>query len=269
MNVQVKFTPGRWMLAALLCAAGAAAQQPPQGPLTPPPKSEVKRIPAATRPEPPPIPVEQLILRFSENEEQLRRAFTLYSYQRSLRVQEWDAEGNPGGEFQVTSEVIVAPDGRRFERTPVPPPSTLKLTSLTLEDAEELVRVPLFLLTPGELANYELNYLGPQPLDELSTFVFRVAPKQLDRRRRFFEGLVWVDDRDFAIVKTYGRMVAETDEDGTELPFALYETYRENVDRRFWFPTFTRAEDTVKLSDGEGRLRLTIRYTDFKSAAPK
>jgi len=251
-----------------LCAVGAVAQQPPQGPLTPPPKREVKRIPATPRAEAPPMPAEEMIERFSRNEEALRRAHGTYSYRRSVRVQEWDAEGNAGGEFQVAMEVTARPDGRRAEKIAGQPVETLKLTTLALEDLEELVRVPLFVFTPDQLPDYEISYIGRQPLDELSTFVFRIAPKQLDRQRRFFEGLIWVDDRDFVIVKTYGRMASEVEETGPELPFALFETYREFVDGRYWFPTFTRSEDIVKLSDGEGKLRLTVRLTDYKTSAP-
>jgi hypothetical protein len=149
------------------------------------------------------------------------------------------------------------------------PPSTLKRTDFSIEDLEDLAAVPLFILTSEDREKYEITYQGIQPLDELTTYIFRVQPRRLERRVAQFEGLVWVDDRDFAIVKTFGRMVAEVEEEGRSLPFKHFETYREHIESRYWFPTFTRSEETLSSQAGETRLRLTIRAADFRPRETK
>jgi hypothetical protein len=251
-----------WLAPAIF----AAAQQPPPGPITPPPDRTVRRVPAAPRVEAPPMPLEEMVRRISETEEQMQQAFLGYSFRGSVRIQEWDVDGSPVGELQLQMEVSPGEDGRLRERQTAAPRSTLKILELEREDVRELARQPLFILTPPDLPFYQITYLGRQPVDELETFAFRVTPRQLERTRRYFDGVVWVDQQDFVIVKTYGRMVAEAEITGEELPFGLVEIFREHVDRRFWFPSFIRSDDTRRLDAGEARLRLTIRYTDFQAA---
>jgi hypothetical protein len=44
----------------------------------------------------------------------------------------------------------------------------------------------------------------------------------------------------------------------------LFETYRENVDGKYWFPNYTRSDGTVNLKGLEIPMRLVIKWTDFK-----
>ena len=144
--------------------------------------------------------------------------------------------------------------------------STLKRARFLLVDLQELTATPQFLLTSDQLAKYDLTYAGQQQVDELNTFVFQVKPKQVDRRERRFEGVVWVDDRDFEIVKSYGRFISEVASDD---PFLMFETYRESVDGKLRLPTFVRSEGKQILEKGQARVRLTLRYTEYKPPAPK
>ena len=66
-----------------------------------------------------------------------------------------------------------------------------------------------FVLTSDEIQDYNILYVGKQKEDELGTYVFDVAPKQIDKNRRYFQGRIWVDDHDFQIVKTYGKNVPD------------------------------------------------------------
>ncbi len=255
------------LLALLHGGAPGAAAQDAQGPITPPPKHEVKRIPVNATPEPPPIPVEEIIRRFAQKEDEFQRARAAYSYRKTIRVQEFGEDNKPAGEFQLTTEPAVASDGSRYERVVAQPPSTLRRVPLAPEDLEIVARVPLFALTTNQLSKYDLAYEGKQQLDELSTYIFRVTPKQRERTRAYFEGLIWVDDRDLIVVKTYGRWVTETgDVTSPQLPFKLFETYRENIDGKYWFPTYTRSDDALRSKTGEVPIRLTIRWTDYKLA---
>jgi hypothetical protein len=49
-----------------------------------------------------------------------------------------------------------------------------------------------------------------------------------------------------------------------DLPFSLFETYRENVDGKFWFPNYSRSDDTLNLKGMQIPMRITIKWTDFK-----
>lgn len=233
-----------------------------QGPVAAPPKSEVKKTPVNLGVQPPPVPEDEIIHRFAANEERMKKAYDRYSFTMSVKVQE---ESNPGGEFLVTGESFVKSDGQRYQRIVKQPVSTLKQTSFTLEDVRIIASLPLFFLTSDELANYKFKYQGTEKVDELDTFIFRVEPKQLSRNRRFFNGVIWVDQRDFAIVKTSGKFLREVEAEGTQLPFVMFDTYRENIAGQYWFPTYISSEDTITPPKGESiPLKLVVRSSNFQ-----
>ncbi|MGC1595218.1 MAG: hypothetical protein WA774_07675 [Candidatus Acidiferrales bacterium] len=232
------------------------------GPQTAPPKFEVKRIPAEPHPGPPPIPEQEIINRFVANEAVMKKAYETYDFTQSIRLDELT---DPGGRFSVTGEVLVRSDGQRYMRVTTPPVSTLKLMHFSLEDVRVIASMPDFPLTPDKVANYDFKYAGQEKLDQLNTYIFQVKPKLLSRKERYFQGVVWIDDHDFAIVKSYGKFVSEIEGNGTELPFTMFETYRENFQGKYWLPTYTRSDDYFK--DGQNDdlpLRLVIHSTDFK-----
>jgi hypothetical protein len=239
-----------------------AQAQESQGPIAPPPKFEAKRVPTAATPAAPPIPSDEIIRRFSANEDVMKNAYNHYTFAQTVRVQEL---ADPGGDFTVTGVFYTKPDGQRYERITKPPASTLKLTTFSLEDVKTIASLPFFILTTDQLTHYRLEYVGKDKLDELNTYIFRVQPKQVERTHRYFDGVVWVDDQDFAIVKSSGQFVSEISGDGTELPFKMYDTYRENFDGKYWFPTYTSSDDYSSNPKGKQlHLRLVIRSTDFK-----
>ena len=77
--------------------------------------------------------------------------------------------------------------------------------------------------------------------------------KALVQGKRYFEGQIWVDDRDLQIVKSEGKPVPEIkSKGGQENLFPRFTTYREQIDGKFWFPsrvtrswTFPSATATV------------------------
>ncbi len=265
-------TMRRLTLSALLLAifaAGAALPihaQDNQGPMAPPPKFEVKRIPSVPHPGPPPIPEQEIIRRFAANEDAARKVYDTYDFSQTIRIEELS---NPGGKFTVTGEEYTRPDGQRMWRVVKPAESTLKLTKYSFEDVRTMMTLPTFFLTSDQIANYDFLYAGQQKLDELNTYVFQVKPKQLSRSQPFFQGVVFVDDHDLAIVETYGKFVTELIEEGTKLPFSLYETFRENFQNKYWLPTYTTSDDYIGAAgDEQFQLRLVIHSTDFKQNAP-
>ncbi len=221
---------------------------------------------APTDTSPTPIPIPEIIQRFAAKETQFREARDNYTYRQSVKVQELDFDGRPVGTFERTSDVVFTPEGKRFERVLYEPVPTLKRLSITPEDLSDIQDIQPFVLTTEELPFYTLDYLGKQPIDELNTYLFRVTPKKTDPKHRLFQGLIWVDDRDFQIVKTYGKAVPDLHEykGGGENLFPMFETYREQIDGKYWFPTYTRADDTLHFTGGPVRIRMIIRYSNYK-----
>jgi hypothetical protein len=224
------------ILAALACGAASPlrAQQDGKGPIAPPPKFAVKRIPAEPHPGPPPIPEAEIIKRFSANGDVMQKQYDAYTFAQAIRVEEL---GGPGGKFIVTGEVYTKPEGGRWFRVTKPAESNLKSIHLSLEDVRTISSVPLFVLTTKEIGHYDFKYAGQDKLDDINTYVFQVAPKELSRSRRFFKGVIWVDDRDLVIVKSYGQFVSEIPGSGTKLPFSIFEAFRENFQDKYWLPT--------------------------------
>ena len=236
-----------------------ARAQDTRGPIAPPPKFEVKHIPASPNAGAPPLPAEQIIHRFAANEDLFKQAYNRYQLEQTVRVQELGDDGSPSGQFTVTDEVHTKADGQRYLRVAKPPESTLRRTAFSLEDVRALAGLPLFFLTTEELPHYDLNYEGQEKLDEIYTFIFRVKPKQPELGRWLFDGVVWVDDHDIAIVKSYGKFVTEVTAKTPELAFTTFETYRENFAGKYWFPTYTRSDEMLALKGGELHLRLVMR----------
>ena len=227
-----------------LLPSNGRAQDP--GPQAPPPKYEVKRIPSEPTPGPPPIPAQEIIQKFAANEDVMKKAFDTFTFSQTIRMQELS---DPGGTFSVTGQVYSKPDGQRYMRMVQQPVSTLKLTHFSLEDVREFSSIPLFPLTSDEVSNYIFKYAGEEKLDQLNTFIFQVKPKMLSRKKRYFEGVIWVDNQDFVIVKSYGKFVSELSGNGFALPFTMFETYRENVMGKYWLPTYIRSDDYYKLEE--------------------
>lgn len=244
------------------------AQEQKPGPAAPPPEHRVRHIGVQPAEPPPPTPPEEIIRRFSQKEEEFRLARPSYASRKIIRLQEFGEDGAPSGEFQITIEPAVTSSGKPYDKIVDQTTSTLRVLRFESEDLGRLLAIPMFVLTPGELPKYDLTYVGKEQVDEINCYMFRVKPKQVERTRNFFEGLVWVDDRDLAVVKTYGKWINETgDVRMPELPFTYFETYRENAAGKLWFPNYTRSDDSVRRQDHEIRTRLTIRWSDFKPLA--
>ena len=77
---------------------------------------------------------------------------------------------------------------------------------------------------------------------------------------------MWVDAKYLEVVKTYGKWVTDQGDVHTiaDLPFSLFETYRENVDGKYWFPSYSRSDETLNQKGLEIPVRIVIKWTDFK-----
>lgn len=222
--------------------------------------------PAVARAQDPPkpeMPVEEIIRRFAEKEKDFRVARENYTFKQDVKVQELSDSGRVMGEYHTITDISFDDKGRRTERITYAPASTLKNISITKEDLQDLESIQPFVLTTDEIDLYDLKYAGKEKVDEITCYVFDVSPKKIEKDRRYFEGKIWVDDRDLQIVKTYGKAVPDKRDKGSENLFPKFETYREQIDE-YWFPTYTRAIDTLQFSAGPQKIREIVRYGDYK-----
>ncbi len=257
------------VLAALLCAGSAAAQKQTATP--------VPAGPAAINRSGSPEDVERIIRAFTQKEAEFRKALNEYGFRREAIIQTIAFGGQISGEYLRVSRFVFDDSGNRFEKILKFPVPTMSEIQITAEDLEDLGGVQSFALEYSKMDEYNFAYVGKEKLDELDTHVFDVTPKVLsDARRlaalkkskppqRFFQGRIWVDDQDFQIVKSRGKGVPEF-----EQRFPTFETYREQIDGKYWFPTYSYADDELNFKSGQTvHLRMRIRFTDFERLSGK
>jgi hypothetical protein len=254
------------LVAALLAGAPQLAAQESQAPMTPPPEHDVRRMGNTPEPPmPPSLPPEEIIKKFAAKEDEYVAVRPTYGARKTIRIDEFDRQGQLSGQFLMVTESIRTPDGRIVNKVIQHPQSTLHVFPLEPEDVKELERIPQFPLNSAQLAKYDLKYIGEELIDEIETYIFQVKPKALDRTHAYLDGIVWVDTKYLEVVKTYGRWVNELgDVKFATMPFTTFETYRENVDGKYWFPNYERADETLHLKDGDFPVRLVIKWSDFK-----
>ena len=244
----------RIALALLIAGAislPAAAQEP--GPMKAPDISA-----------PPSVPVDQIIQRFAASEAEFKRERDNYTYTQTFVMQTIDAGGKPDGEYRMVSDIVFSPTGRRYDKVTYAPTPTLHRVSVSEQDLADLQNVQPFVLTTDELPKYDIAYVGREKIDELATYAFDVKPKKIEKNQRYFQGRIWVDDKDLEIVKTYGKAVPDIRKGSEENFFPRFETYRENIEGHYWFPTYTHSDDVLHFSSGDIHIRMTVRYKNYK-----
>lgn len=242
------------------------AQDTPAGPVAPPPEHHVTRIIGVPEPAAPPsLPPAQIIQAFSKKEETYQATRSQFSYRKSIHIQEFGPDGRVTGEYLATYDLVRTGDGKFYEKAVGPPQTSLQYLSFEPEDAEELTRVPAYPVTASQLAKYDVRYLNTEKIDEIDCYIFQVSPRTLDRQHPLFDGVIWVDQKYLEVVKTYGKWITDLGAiHPSTLPFDMFETYRENVEGKYWFPDYARADGSYKTKDRDIPIRATIKWTDFK-----
>jgi hypothetical protein len=213
---------------------------------------------------PPTIPIDEIIQKFAAREAEFKTERDNFTYTQTFTIQTLDSSNRPDGEYTMTSEIVFTPSGKRFEKVTRAPAPTLERISLSQQDLDDLEHVQPFVLTTTELPKYNIKYVDHVQLDELSAYVFEVAPKTLEKNQRYFQGRIWVEDKDLEIVKSDGKAVPDIHKGGQENVFPRFETFRENVEGHFWFPTYTRSNDILHFRDGDIPIRMVVKYEDYK-----
>lgn len=208
--------------------------------------------------------IDAIVARVTANESSFREALTDYVFNRYATVSTVGLGGQITGVYRRDSYMTFTSDGKRFEKITFSPVSTLTEISMTPEDLEDLGGVNPFALEPRYISQYNFQYLGKEKIDELSLHVFEVTPKAMPDPKsgvRLFTGRIWVDDEDLMIVKSKGKAVPETKKN----KFPIVETWRENVDGKYWFPSFASSDDQLVFDSGQVvRMRVRVKYADYK-----
>ena len=214
------------------------------------------------------ITSEEIIKKFAAREKEFKQARDNYTYRQSVKVQTVDGD-TVDGEYQLVTDILFDDKGRRIESVVFAPQPTLTRISMSREDEDDFrTRLP-FVLTSDEIPEYNILYVGQQKEDELDTYVFDVAPKQIEKNKRYFQGRIWVDNRDFQIVKSYGKNVPDIRKGSNENLFPKFTTYREQIDGQYWFPTYTYTDDVLHFKNQEVRIRQVVKYTNYKRFGSK
>jgi hypothetical protein len=211
--------------------------------------------------------IDKTIRAFTAKETEFRRALAQYAFQRNALIQTIGIGGEVTGEYHRSSRFVFDDHDQRFEKITFFPPPTLTELIITNEDLEDLGGVQPFALEASKIGQYKIKYFGKEHIDELDTYVFDVEPKIMPKKEseRFFQGRIWVDQDDLQIVKVRGKGVPEGKQ-----RFPVFETWRQQIDGRYWFPTYTRADDVLNFPSGQSvHVRMVVRYDEYKKFRSK
>ena len=227
-------------------------------------EGELRNIP------PKDISIDQVIQRFSTKEKEFKHAREEYTWTQSVKIQ--TLEGSTvDGEYQQVFDVLFDDRGRRIEQVSFAPQNTLTRIQITKEDLDDIEKRMPFTMTIDDLPAYKVSYVGQQQEDELNCYVFDLGPKRIDKGQRYFEGRIWVDDHDFQIVKTFGKNVPDLvkAKKGEENLFPRFTTWREQIDGKYWFPTYTKVDDRLHFSLGDVHVRQVVKYENYRRFGSK
>ena len=249
---------GRFLLSLTLLVCGLATMPmlAQEGPLeSAPPKD---------------ITPDEIIQRFAAKETEFSKARDQYTYRQEVTVQTLDGQ-TVDGEYHETFDVLFDDKGHRIENVVFAPASSLQKIYMSQEDMEDIRHKLPFVLTTEDLPEYNILYVGQQQEDELHCYVFDIAPKKIEGKKRYFQGRVWVDDHDFQIVKTYGKTVPDIrkkhgDEENL---FPKFTTWRQQIDGQYWFPVYTLADDELHFKMEDVHIKEIVKYKDYKRFGAK
>lgn len=207
--------------------------------------------------------IDRIVKTFTENEKKFRLALTEYVFNRNATIQTVGMGGQITGVYQRKSFMALTKTGERIEKITYFPMSTVKEVEITDTDIKDLGGVNAFALEPEMVPQYNFAFIGKEKIDELNLYVFDVSPKVMpksDSKLRYFQGRIWVDDKDLMIVKAKGKGVPE----GKNAKYPTVETWRENVEGKYWFPSYAASDDELIFESGQSvKMRVRVKYSDY------
>ncbi len=218
----------------------------------------------------PSIPPDQIILKFAAKESEFRKAMDQYTYTRNVRIETIGEDGHVDGEYLQVTEISYDTAGAKLEHVTFAPANTLERIMMTPADMSDIEHRLPFVLTTEDLPLYNINYVGRQKVDDIDTYVFDVAPKKMEKGQRYILGRIWVDQRDLQIVVVSAKNVPDDLRPGHEDLSLPFTTYREQVDGRYWFPVYSKADGILHFTNGKNgptedvHVRSIVKYSNYK-----
>lgn len=232
------FSGGNWAIALILTSvlSAAFAQEPP----------------------------ENLAKLVAHRESETEAERNEYMYRQTVTIEELDDHGGMRGQYREVRDVIFSPTHERTEELIGKSQNTLKQLVMTPEDFRDIRDIQPLVLTEDRLWNYETRFKGEETMDGVDCWVLQVRPRQILGDQRFFDGLVWVDKKEYNIVRMEGRAVPQIHSLKSENLFPRFTTIRKPIDGKHWFPIYTYADDTLYFRNGPQRERLRIAYSNYR-----
>ena len=213
-------------------------------------------------------PPANLARRVAERESASEAERASYLYRQTVLLEEISDRGHKVGEYREAREILFTPEGERIERFDGKPSENLKRLRMTEEDFRDIREVQSVLFTAEQFWAYETKLKGEETVDGVACWVLQIRPRQILQGQRLFDGLLWVDQSDYTVVRSEGRAVPQmrSTHAAKENLFPLFTTLRERVGEHR-FPVHTHADDLLDFSSGPQRIRLTIRYRGYRRFA--
>jgi hypothetical protein len=215
----------------------------------------------AARAQDPPANLAKLV---AQRETETETERNEYTYRQGVTIDELDDHGAARGQYREARDVIFSPQHDRTELMVGTPRNGLKNLLLTAEDFEDIRNIQPLVLTQDRLWNYETKVKGDETIDDVDCWVLQVRPRQILQGQRFFDGMIWVDKKEYNIVRMEGQAVPQIRTTKTENLFPRFTTIRKPLDGKHWFAVYTYADDTLQFRTGPQRIRLRIAYSNYK-----
>ncbi len=213
------------------------------------------------------ITTDEILKRMAAQETTFQKAREGYAYRQTIKVETLDGD-TVDGEYQQVFDSSFDDKGNRIKNVVFAPQTTITRIYMGPSDMYELEDGYQFTLGVEEVGQYNLLYAGQQQEDELHCYVFDVAPKEIVGKNRYFQGRIWLDDRDFQIVKSRGKFVPEKHLNkkgkGNEDLHPIFTTWREQIDGKYWFPTYTSTDDTLHFVNQDVHIKTVVKYSNYQ-----
>jgi hypothetical protein len=187
-----------------------------------------------------------------------------YMYRQTVEIDELDSRGLAVGAYREVRDIIFSPEHERTEEMIGRPRTTLSRLVLTEEDFRDIREIQPLVLTDDRSFMYETRFRGDENMDGIDCWVLQVRPRQILAGQRLFDGLIWVDKKEYNIVRLEGQAVPQIQTTKSENLFPRFVTIRKPLDGKHWFPASTYADDVLQFRTGPQRIRLRIEYSNYK-----
>jgi hypothetical protein len=210
---------------------------------------------------------QEFIQKFTAAENKVLEVRRQYTFTQDLLVQTLEGT-SVDGQFHQITDVSYDDKGKRIEKVTFSEQPTLRGLQLTPVDVDDVRQFMQWILTTDEAAQYNLTYAGRQHVDDLDTYIFHVEPKKIEKDRRYFQGRVWVDDRDLQVVKLCGKsvpdIVAKKHKPADVRP--TFVGYRQFIDGT-WLPAYARVDEKLDVGVDSVHIREIVKFNGYKRVA--